>query len=404
MVIRRVHYSVKKHLAKAKQLEFKWRQLFSGESTGTDIMTHMMPFFSYDVPHTCGPDPSVCCQFDFRRLTAFSCPWNKPPVRIDSDNVAQRAAMLADQYRKTAQLYKMNTVLIPLGDDFRYDTDTEWLDQYQNYKKLIEYMNAQEEWNIHARFGTLNDYFSVLERRLEEDTNDHLPTLSGDFFTYADRDDHYWSGYFTSRPFYKHMDRTLQHYLRSADILFTLASAHSSIKASTEKFSTASQMYDHLVEARRALSLFQHHDGVTGTAKRHVYLDYGDKMLTAIKTCKSIIAKATEYFMKIPPSREEGLKIDEFHYIDHLPDKIVTEDGNSIVVFNSLAYPREEVTCIHVNSWKSRISRAGGEDHKDDVPQQIGPVFHTTPGGSLSIYKDKFEASFITVNNETILG
>ncbi|KAI1714924.1 alpha mannosidase middle domain-containing protein [Ditylenchus destructor] len=393
MTIQRVHYSVKKHLAKSKQLEFKWRQLFSGESTGTDIMTHMMPFFSYDVPHTCGPEPAICCQFDFRRLTAFFCPWNKPPVRIDSDNVAQRAAMLADQYRKKAQLYKMNTLLIPLGDDFRYDTDTEWLDQYQNYKKLLEYMNAQEDWNIHARFGTLNDYFSLLERRLDEDTNDHLPTLSGDFFTYADRDDHYWSGYFTSRPFYKHMDRTLQHYLRSADILFTLASAHSSNKASTDKFSTATQMYDHLVEARRALSLFQHHDGVTGTAKRHVVVDYGDKMLTAIKKCKSIIAKAAEYLMNFPPSREEKLKVDEFHYVDHLPDKIVTEDGSSIVVFNSLAHPREEVTCIHVNSWKSRISRAGSED--PDVPQQIGPVFHVTPGGSLSIYKDKFELCYM---------
>lgn len=146
---------------------------------------------------------------------------------ITDQNVHEKARILADQYRKKAQLYKANVVLVPHGDDFRWPIDSEWRDQYQYLKKTFDYMNNVTEWNIHAKFGTLKDYFDLVDQDLaqKQAQEDKLPTLSGDFFTYADRDDHYWSGrsntrctkflgYYTSRPFYKHMDRSLQDYLR----------------------------------------------------------------------------------------------------------------------------------------------------------------------------------------------
>ena len=74
---------------------------------------------------------------------------------------------------------------------------------------------------LQVRFGTLTDYFSALRERAgavsqRPNTAQHMPAgypvLSGDFYTYADRDDHYWSGYFTSRPFYKGLDRIVEGY------------------------------------------------------------------------------------------------------------------------------------------------------------------------------------------------
>ncbi|GFV34858.1 alpha-mannosidase 2x [Trichonephila clavipes] len=115
-----------------------------------DILCHTMPFYSYDIPHTCGPDPKVCCQFDFKRLPGnkVNCPWRVPPVPITQENVADRAWLLLDQYRKKAQLFfRTDVVMIQLGDDFRYDKAHEWDQQFNNYQKIFDYINSRKDWH-----------------------------------------------------------------------------------------------------------------------------------------------------------------------------------------------------------------------------------------------------------------
>ncbi|KAF1469645.1 Alpha-mannosidase 2, partial [Megadyptes antipodes antipodes] len=292
MLIQRVHYSVKKHFATQKTLEFFWRQNWDLGSS-TDILCHMMPFYSYDVPHTCGPDPKICCQFDFKRLPGgrVSCPWRVPPEAIHAGNVQHRAWMILDQYRKKSKLFRTKVLLAPLGDDFRYAESSEWDQQYQNYQKLFDYMNSHPEWHVKAQFGTLSDYFEALHKESsfgEKGSNSFFPVLSGDFFTYADRDHHYWSGYFTSRPFYKRLDRLLESYLRAAEILYSLALVQSSKSEKLSVFPSVDN-YKLLTEARRNLGLFQHHDAITGTSKDWVVVDYGTRLFHSIMNLKKVI-------------------------------------------------------------------------------------------------------------------
>lgn len=267
MLIQRVHYAVKKELARRQHLEFNWRQIW--DDTGEyDIFCHVMPFFSYDVPHTCGPDPSVCCQFDFARMRRFGgCPWRKPPQTIFDQNVKERSKLLLDQYLKKSALYQSNVVIAPLGDDFRYQTLDEAESQYVNYQKIFDYINANVE-GVKIRFGTLSDYFEAVMGTFDP------PILKGSFFTYSDVNEDYWSGYFTSRIFDKALDRKLE------QVLF----------AATSMGATNVE----LQEPRRALSLFQHHDGITGTAKSHVVEDYAKRVHDSISMAQVWMAKKIE--------------------------------------------------------------------------------------------------------------
>ncbi|XP_064645074.1 alpha-mannosidase 2-like isoform X2 [Lineus longissimus] len=400
MLIQRIHYSVKKHLAKNKELEFMWRQTWD-HSGGTDIFTHMMPFYSYDVPHTCGPDPKICCQFDFKRLPGgtVSCPWRVPPQLINDGNIEERAHTLLDQYRKKAQLYKSNVVLIPLGDDFRYNTGTEWDQQFINYQKLMDYMNKKKDWNVQIQFGTLTDYFNAIYERNKVQPGASVPdypTLSGDFFTYADRDDHYWSGYYTSRPFHKRLDRVLEGHLRGAEIIFTLAQSLAR-KVKNTGFPVA-RLMKALVSARRYLGLFQHHDGITGTAKDNVVVDYGNKMLKSLMDTKSIIVESAAFLLNKNPSAASFnddkyvFNVDEKREShDDLPDKTVisiTSTPICVVFYNSLSVTHDSLVRIYVSSPYIKITDEIGQI----VEAQTDPYWLNNEDMSNTVYKVVFVA------------
>uniref|UniRef100_A0A8C2H9G6 Alpha-mannosidase n=1 Tax=Cyprinus carpio TaxID=7962 RepID=A0A8C2H9G6_CYPCA len=392
MLIQRVHYSVKKHFASQKTLEFFWRQNWDQDSS-SDILCHMMPFYSYDVPHTCGPDPKICCQFDFKRLPGgrISCPWRIPPQAITDNNVQERAQTLLDQYRKKSKLFRTNVLLAPLGDDFRYTEAVEWDQQFENYQKLFDYMNSHPELHVQAQFGTISDYFEALRKSTGMDPVGMnvgqlaLPVLSGDFFTYADRDDHYWSGYFTSRPFYKRLDRVLESHLRAAEVLYSLTLANIQKYGQPNDY-PAVDNYKLLTEARRNLGLFQHHDAITGTGKDWVVVDYGTRLFHSILNVKRVIVSSAHWLVLKDkqtyyhdPSNPV-LQMDDVQPAqDALPRKIIFEFftvPRLLVVYNPTEQARMSMVTVYVTTPKVRVLNALGHVVRAQVSAVWNDVSH----------------------------
>lgn len=368
MLIQRTHYELKKELSWNKNLEYIWRQSWDAEES-TDIFVHMMPFYSYDVPHTCGPEPAICCQFDFARMRGFMyelCPWGEHPVETNQENVQERALKLLDQYKKKSTLYRTNTLLVPLGDDFRYISIDEAEAQFRNYQLLFDYINANPSLNAEAQFGTLEDYFRTL--RAEADRINYsrpgevgsgqvvgFPSLSGDFFTYADRQHDYWSGYYVSRPFFKAIDRVLEQTLRATEMLLAFLLANCQ-RVQCERLPTGFALK--LTAARRNLALFQHHDGVTGTAKDHVVEDYGTRMHISLRDLQIFMAKGMEMLLGIrqeksdqTPAQLEPAQVRSKYDIQPTYRGISPPEGSAqfVVLFNPLEQTRDEVVMVVVN-------------------------------------------------------
>ena len=109
----------------------------------------------------------------------------------------------------------------------------------------------------------------------------------------------------------------------------------------------ATQLYGHLVYARQNLALFQHHDGVTGTAKDHVVVDYGNKMVESIRRLQVIMSHSAHYLLTPskafykPQLQEEWFDLDDLRENhDSLPVQSTIEIGHAdqpskVVIFNS---------------------------------------------------------------------
>ncbi|CAL8069398.1 unnamed protein product [Orchesella dallaii] len=379
MVIQRIHYGWKKWFLDQQKGDFKWMQRW--DTNGKyGIKCHNAPWDIYSIKHSCGPFPQICLNFDFRNISGEYSENYLVSSPITSTNVKQKAELMLEQYGRTASMFTHNVAMISMGDDFRFHRSIEWDQQYTNYMKLFDHINANKQMynNAEVQFGTVSDYFKAVEERSYE-----YPSFSGDFFVYSDIFSEgrpaYWSGYFSTRPYWKKFYRETENVVRGAEILFTFANALVHQRGDEESIKVLNHEYETLTVARRWLALFAHHDATTGTSKQDTMNDYGFKLLEAMQygTTAQLASIATILFGHSNNSRiQTDYELERFGELPRqLP--LVFHGPNvikKVVLYNSLGRKRMHLTKIVVMNPDVEVIGPDGQA----IISQLNPVLELT--------------------------
>ena len=131
---------------------------------------------------------------------------------------------------------------------------------------------------------------------------------------------------------------------RAAEILYAITQTYSAHEESA---------YIDLIKARRNLALHQHHDGITGTSKNEVAIDFQNRMLSAIQTSIKIMESSIFFLMNKSKSSKEDKSITHEKARKGLkPIKRifnVNNDSSVIIVYNPLAQERVQVVSIIIS-------------------------------------------------------
>jgi hypothetical protein len=177
--------------------------------------------------------------------------------------VVRKALAYVKWVKNQTNFYPTKHIMHHVGGDFEWSGNTP--NHYEGLETLIHFLNSHPSLGIKAYFSTPHNYSNSVYEEIRK-KNITLSEKSDDFFPYQDVPHAYWSGFFSSKPSMKGMIRTASKYLQAARKILA--------QFLVQKKLTFSDFNKAVYEFERSLSILQHHDAVTGTAKHSVDLNY----------------------------------------------------------------------------------------------------------------------------------
>ncbi|KAG5526950.1 hypothetical protein RHGRI_028029 [Rhododendron griersonianum] len=273
-----------------------------------------------------------------------------PPIQDDvllfDYNIKERVDDFVAAAVAQANVTRTNHIMWLMGTDFRYQYANSW---FRQIDKFIHYVNL--DGRVNALYSTPSIYTDSKHAAKEL-----WPLKTGDFFPYADRENAYWTGYFTSRPAFKGYVRMMSGYYLAARQL--------------EFFKGRSSSGPNVDALADALAIAQHHDAVSGTQRQHVASDYSLRLSIGYAEAEKVVASSLALLAKsrLNTSQEDSLtKFQQAIYayirlnfiscpllnISYCPpSEAALSNGKSlvIIVYNPLGWKREEAIRIPVSA------------------------------------------------------
>lgn len=284
MFFMRIGYRDKSARIRNKTLDIIWHgdRILSGQSGS--IFANIFRD-TYDSP------PGFC--FDVQCLDDNLVD-NKKSYEYNMDSKGNE---FIEYIRSYAANKALNHILIPLGGDFHYSAAGQ---NFKNSDKLIKYVRAEAP-DINIFYSTPSCYQAAFYQGSKTKSM-RIPEKYDDFMPYDHMDSVWWSGYFSSRPSVKLIERDIVNLLQVS----RMVSLANLIKPQVYK-RWSEEVRDHenkcLMPLWEVLGDLQHHDAVTGTEKQHVADDYVRRASDAAASCAKFIgdlrrSKLTESIKK----------------------------------------------------------------------------------------------------------
>lgn len=312
--------------------------------------------------------------------------WEEGSIGIDTGSQNSRAQDLSNILRGRAAAYRTRHLLVPFGDDFKFKNAER---QFSNMDRLMDVINSNPaQYGMKIQYSTLSDYFAAVAA-----SGVKFPLVAGgDFFPYADNEDSYWTGYYTTRPLLKAKSRKLNHILRACEGLLVLVRSSPHSNLDTERHTLPLQFWEDQLKAiegaRMETALFLHHDAITGTSRTQVVADYMNRMDQSTEALMRIQARMIEHLLTKEPNPPPSFTHDALTFT---PPEGGGEDLHPVVFYNSLGWVRREVVSVRTTSRNTRIFSAANEE----IACQIDVVWGELGNDALAPSANLFSVSFL---------